>query len=76
MSTLTDLQKRLDRLNAAIHSGHRSVTSEDGASVDYRNLDEMLAARRDLQSQIAAAVTPSRRHGLQVARVNFVTRRG
>lgn len=54
MSTLQDLQTRLARLNAAIHSGERTITTEDGASVTYRSLDEMMAARRDLQTQIAS----------------------
>lgn len=55
MSTLQDLQTRLARLNAAIHSGERTITTEDGASVTYRSLEEMMAARRDLQTQMASA---------------------
>lgn len=76
MSTLNELQARLAALNAAIHSGERTITTEDGASVTYRSLDEMLAARRDLQQQIAAAASPGRGHGMVVLRPRFTTLRG
>ena len=75
MSTPQELQARLARLNAAIHSGERTVTTEDGASVSYRDLDEMLRARRDLQEQIAATGT-SRRPRATVARFRNITLRG
>lgn len=61
---------RLARLNAAIHSGERTITTEDGASVTYRSLDEMMAARRDLQAQIAALAAPGRPRAV-VARFRF-----
>lgn len=76
MSTPQELQARLARLNAAIHSGERSITTEDGASVTYRDYKEMIAARRDLEIQIAAAVSP-RRPTAVVARFRSTTlRRG
>ena len=75
MSTPTELHARLDRLNAAIHSGERTITTEDGASVTYRSLDEMLTARRDLQTQLTGATT-GRRPGVIVARFRNVTLRG
>ena len=70
MSTHQELQARLDRLNTAIHSGERSITTEDGASVTYRNLDEMTAARRDLHTQIAALARKGRPRAV-VARFGF-----
>lgn len=75
MSTPQELQLRLARLNAAIHSGERSITTEDGASVTYRDYDEMLKARRDLENQIAAAISP-RRAVAVVARFRNTTLRG
>lgn len=70
MSTHNELQARLERLNAAIHSGERTITTEDGASVTYRNLDEMTAARRDLQTQISALSGRGRPRAV-VARFRF-----
>lgn len=72
MST-PELQQRLVRLNAAIHSGERTVTTSNGASVTYRSLDEMLAARRDLEAQLAP---PSARVRPIVMRATFTTLRG
>ena len=72
MST-PDLQQRLARLNAAIHSGERTITTADGASVTYRSLDEMLAARRDLEAQLAPV---GMRRRAVVTRVSFGTLRG
>lgn len=74
MSTHQDLQMRLERLNAAIHSGERTITTEDGASVTYRNLDEMTAARRDLNAQIAALSGVGRPRAV-VARFRFAALR-
>lgn len=70
MSTLQDLLMRLARLNAAIHSGERTITTEDGASVTYRSLDEMKAARRDLHTQISAVAGTGQARAL-VARFRF-----
>ena len=63
MSTLQDLQMR-------IHSGERTITTEDGASVTYRSLDEMKAARRDLHTQISAVAGTGQARAL-VARFRF-----
>lgn len=72
MSTPEQTQ-RLAQLNTAIHSGERTITDAKGASVTYRSMDEMLAARRDLESQMAP--TGTRRRAV-VARVSFSTLRG
>lgn len=72
MST-PDLQQRLAQLNAAIHSGERTVTGTNGASVTYRSLEEMLAVRRDLEAQLAPVGTRLRP---VVARATFGTLRG
>lgn len=72
MST-PELQQRLARLNAAIHSGERTISMQDGRSVTYRSMDEMLAARRDLEAQLAPQ--GSRRRAV-VVRASFGTLRG
>lgn len=72
MST-PELQQRLALLNAAIHSGERTVSSPNGSSVTYRSLEEMLAVRRDLEAQMASSA--SRRRPV-VLRANFSTIRG
>lgn len=76
MSTLAELNTRLNRLNAAIHSGERTVVLDDGSSVTYRSLDEMLVTRRDLHAQIAAASGSGRGQGMVVLRPRFTTLRG
>lgn len=76
MSTPAELNTRLDRLNAAIHSGERTVVLEDGSSVTYRSQDEMMAARRDLHAQIAVAAGTGRGQGMVVLRPRFTTMRG
>lgn len=70
MSTHQELQARLERLNAAMHGGERTITTEDGASVTYRNLDEMKDARRDLHTQISALSGAGRPRAV-VARFRF-----
>lgn len=72
MST-PEQQQRLALLNAAIHSGERTVTGPNGSSVTYRSLDEMLAARRDLEAQM---VPGSSRRRAVVVRAAFTTLRG
>ena len=72
MSTPEQLQ-RLAQLNAAIHSGERTVTGANGASVTYRSLDEMMQARRDLEAQMAPVVRSARP---VVMRATFGTIRG
>lgn len=72
MSTPEQTQ-RLAQLNAAIHSGERTITGANGASVTYRSVDEMIAARRDLLMQMAPASSVRR---AVVARATFTTLRG
>lgn len=72
MSTPEQIQ-RLALLNAAIHSGERTITDAKGASVTYRSIDEMLVARRDLQAQMAPTGSSNR---AVVARATFSTLRG
>lgn len=72
MST-SDLHQRLAQLNAAIHSGERTITGANGASVTYRSLDEMLAVRRDLEARMAPSGV---RRRPTVIRASFGTLRG
>ena len=72
MST-PEQQQQLARLNAAIHSGERTVVTATGSSVTYRSIDEMLAVRRDLEAQMAP--TGASRRAV-VARATFTTLRG
>ena len=72
MSTPEQTQ-RLAQLNAAIHSGERNITGANGASVTYRSVEEMIAARRDLVAQMATPTTATR---AVVARATFGTIRG
>ncbi len=72
MST-PEQQQQLARLNAAIHSGERTVVTATGASVTYRSIDEMLAVRRDLEAQMAPSGASRR---AVVARATFTTLRG
>ena len=72
MST-PEQQQRLALLNAAIHSGERTITGANGASVTYRSLDEMLQARRDLEAQMAPKGRAARP---VVMRATFGTIRG
>ncbi len=72
MSTPEQTQ-RLTQLNAAIHSGERTITGASGASVTYRSVDEMIAARRDLLAQMVPASSARRP---VAARATFTTLRG
>lgn len=72
MSTPEQTQ-RLAQLNAAIHSGERTITGASGASVTYRSVDEMIAARRDLLAQMVPASSARRP---VMARATFTTLRG
>lgn len=57
-------QQDIDALNTAIAGGEKQVVIA-GESVTYRSIDEMIAARSDLQRQVNAAAardaTPARR---------------
>jgi hypothetical protein len=48
-------QADLDKVDAAIASGIRSVTFADGRRTEYQNLDQMLAARRVIVAQLTMA---------------------
>jgi len=71
--SVAELKKRLAHLNAAIHSGERTITAPDGASVTYRSFDDMLRARRDIEAQLDAAAARPR---MGVIRATFATQRG
>lgn len=55
--TTTDL----DRINAAIASGIRSVTFADGRKREYQTLDQLLAARDAIQADLAGQSSVGRR---------------
>jgi hypothetical protein len=50
-------QSDLDRLNQAIASGIRSVTFADGRRTEYQSLDQLLAAKAVIQSELAMKAT-------------------
>ena len=50
-------QTDLDRLNAAISSGIRSVTFADGRRTEYQNLAEMRTVRNDMKAELAASAS-------------------
>lgn len=50
-------QSDIDKLNAAIASGTRSVTL-GGQTITYGTIDALIKARNDLQKQLKAATTP------------------
>ncbi|MFV1919147.1 hypothetical protein VPH46_06910 [Sphingomonas sp. MJ1 (PH-R8)] len=45
-------QSDLDRLNQAIASGVRSVTFADGRRTEYQSLDQLLAAKKVIESEL------------------------
>ena len=45
-------QADLDRLDAAIAGGVRSVTFADGRRTEYQSLDHLLAAREVIETQL------------------------
>jgi hypothetical protein len=49
------VQADLDRIDAAIASGVKSVTFADGRKTDYHDLNAMLAARRVISAQLQMA---------------------
>lgn len=57
-------QSDLDKLDAAILSGVRSVTFADGRKTEFHSLNEMRALRSDVKAELSAAASqtqPSRR---------------
>lgn len=53
MATYTEAD--LATVQAAISSGVRRVTYADGRAVEYHSLDQLLAAEKVIQSQLAMA---------------------
>jgi hypothetical protein len=47
-------QSQIDALNEAIANGER-VVRYDGKMVEYRSIQELIAARNDLQAQLTAS---------------------
>lgn len=57
-------QSDLDKLDAAVLSGVKSVTFADGRRTEFHSLDEMRRLRADVKAELLAAaaqVTPRRR---------------
>lgn len=50
-------QPDLDRIDAALSNNLRKVTFADGRTVEYQNADQMLAVRRAIKAELAAART-------------------
>lgn len=50
-------QSDLDRLDAAILSGTKSVRYADGREVTYHSLDEMRRLRIDIKTELSAAAS-------------------
>lgn len=62
-------QSDLDRLDAAISSGVRSVTFADGRRTEYQNVADMLRARDLISGEIVGASAGLRRRRLTILRV-------
>ena len=56
-----ELEEQLSDLNEAIRSGVLSTKDSDGKEIRYRNLDQMMRSRRDLESALAAMENKKRR---------------
>ncbi len=52
-------QSDLDKLDAAISSGVRSITFADGRRTEFHSLDQLLAARKVVESQLKMAAQAS-----------------
>ncbi len=60
----------LEKLDAAIVSGIRSITFADGRKTEYQSLADMRAVRADVKAELAASASQtSRRTRFIVARV-------
>jgi len=62
-------QSDLDRLDAAISSGVRSVTFADGRRTEYQNVADMLRARDMIRGEIDAVASTGRRRRLTIMQV-------
>lgn len=54
-------QSDLEKLDAAIASGVRSVTYADGRRVEYHSLDQMMAARSTIAARLQMEAGARRR---------------
>lgn len=54
-------EQDLDKIDAALASNVRKVTYADGRTVEYQNADQMLAVRKSMKAELAAARTQVRR---------------
>lgn len=60
----------LDKLDAAIVSGIRSITFADGRRTEYQSLADMRAVRKDVKAELVASASQiSRRTRFIVGRV-------
>lgn len=50
-------QSDLDKLDAAIVSGIKSVTFADGRRTEYQSVGEMRAVRADVKAEVAASAS-------------------
>jgi hypothetical protein len=50
-------QSDLDKLDAAIISGIKSVTFADGRKTEYQSVADMRAVRADVKAELAAAAS-------------------
>jgi hypothetical protein len=62
----------LDAINAAIASGELTV-KHNGREITYRSLDDLLKAKRTIESELNAATSGGRQGGSY--RFNFITAR-
>jgi len=62
-------QSDLDKIDAAISSGVRSVTFADGRRTEYQNVADMLRARDMIRGEVDAASSTGRRRRLTILRV-------
>lgn len=63
-------QSDLDKIDAAIIGGVKSVTFADGRRTEYQSLDEMRRLRADVKAELAASSSQvSRRNRFIVGRV-------
>lgn len=68
-----ELEEQLSDLNEAIRSGVLSTKDADGKEQRYRNLDQMIRARRDLELAISNTGNNKRRgRGMAIRTVRGV----
>jgi len=55
------LQSQLNDLNEAIYSGVLESKDADGKMIQYRNMDDMMRAKKSLENLLGAATGKKRR---------------